>query len=162
MNLPDPQVITDRIPLKLRNILSSKPATAIFELLTGKYLFFFTLIVVTLCTLDLPLKRLLQTDVLLYYMMPMKDGMFFTNNLFGIFESFIGDFEAASQIIKIMYLAMLLVITLVIMFWLRRADGPVKPPYSVYFQGGLTWYHAKLGILMALQKLKERNLVNID
>ena len=41
------------------------------------------------------------------------------------------------------------------------ADGPVKPPYSVYFQGGLTWYHAKLGILMALQKLKERNLVNI-
>ena len=42
------------------------------------------------------------------------------------------------------------------------ADGPVKPPYSVYFQGGLTWYHAKLGILMALQKLKEQNLVNID
>ena len=42
------------------------------------------------------------------------------------------------------------------------ADGPVKPPYSVYFQGGLTWYHAKLGILMALQKLKERNLVNME
>ena len=42
------------------------------------------------------------------------------------------------------------------------ADGPVKPPYAVYFQGGLTWYHAKLGILMALQKLKERNLVNMD
>ena len=42
------------------------------------------------------------------------------------------------------------------------ADGPIKPPYSVYFQGGLTWYHAKLGILMALQKLKERNLVNTD
>ena len=42
------------------------------------------------------------------------------------------------------------------------ADGPVKPPYAVYFQGGLTWYHAKLGILKSLQKLKERNLVNID
>ena len=42
------------------------------------------------------------------------------------------------------------------------ADGPVKPPYAVYFQGGLTWYHAKLGILMSLQKLKERNLVNTD
>lgn len=42
------------------------------------------------------------------------------------------------------------------------ADGPIKPPYSVYFQGGLTWYHAKVGILMALQKLKERNLVNAD
>ena len=42
------------------------------------------------------------------------------------------------------------------------ADGPMKPPYSVYFQGGLTWYHAKLGILMSLQKLKERNLVNTN
>ena len=40
------------------------------------------------------------------------------------------------------------------------ADGPVKPPYAVYFQGGLTWYHAKLGILKSLQKLYERNLVN--
>ena len=29
------------------------------------------------------------------------------------------------------------------------ADGPIKPPYAVYFQGGLTWYHAKLGIMMA-------------
>lgn len=42
------------------------------------------------------------------------------------------------------------------------ADGPIKPPYSVYFQGGLTWYHAKLGILMSLQKLYEQNLVNRD
>lgn len=42
------------------------------------------------------------------------------------------------------------------------ADGPVKEPYAVYFQGGLTWYHAKLGILMSLQKLYERNLVNLD
>lgn len=33
------------------------------------------------------------------------------------------------------------------------ADGPMKPPYSVYFQGGLTWEHAKFGILMSLQKL---------
>ncbi len=42
------------------------------------------------------------------------------------------------------------------------ADGPIKPPYAVYFQGGLTWYHAKLGILMSLQKLYERKLVNLD
>lgn len=42
------------------------------------------------------------------------------------------------------------------------ADGPVKKPYAVYFQGGLTWYHAKLGILMSLQKLYERNLVELD
>ena len=39
------------------------------------------------------------------------------------------------------------------------ADGPVKEPYAVYFQGGLTWNHAKFGILMSLQKLYERQLV---
>ncbi|WP_294151599.1 methionine gamma-lyase family protein [uncultured Clostridium sp.] len=39
------------------------------------------------------------------------------------------------------------------------ADGPIKPPYSVFFQGGLTWYHAKLGILMSLQKLTEAGIV---
>ena len=42
------------------------------------------------------------------------------------------------------------------------ADGPVKPPYTVYFQGGLTFSHAKFGILMSLQKLYEQNLVNKD
>ena len=42
------------------------------------------------------------------------------------------------------------------------ADGPLKPPYAVYFQGGITWYHAKLGILMSLQKLYEQKLVNMD
>lgn len=41
------------------------------------------------------------------------------------------------------------------------ADGPLKEPYNVYFQGGITWYHAKYGILMSLQKLYERNLVNL-
>ena len=35
------------------------------------------------------------------------------------------------------------------------ADGPCREPYAVYFQGGLTWEHAKLGILMSLQKLRE-------
>lgn len=42
------------------------------------------------------------------------------------------------------------------------ADGPIREPYAVYFQGGLTWAHAKLGILMSLQKLIEANLVDID
>ena len=42
------------------------------------------------------------------------------------------------------------------------ADGPLKEPYNVYFQGGLTWHHAKFGILMSLQKLYDRNLVNKD
>ena len=39
------------------------------------------------------------------------------------------------------------------------ADGPIRPPYAVYFQGGLTWNHAKLGILMSLQKLCDAGLV---
>lgn len=39
------------------------------------------------------------------------------------------------------------------------ADAPIKPPYAVYFQGGLTWYHAKLGILMSLQKLLDKGLI---
>ncbi len=39
------------------------------------------------------------------------------------------------------------------------ADGPMKPPYAVYFQGGLTWEHAKLGILKSLQKLVDEKLV---
>lgn len=41
------------------------------------------------------------------------------------------------------------------------ADGPIKPPYAVYFQGGLTWEHAKLGILMSLEKLLEAGLVKL-
>ena len=41
------------------------------------------------------------------------------------------------------------------------ADGPVKPPYVVYFQGGLTWEHAKLGVLMSLQKLVDANIVTL-
>ena len=41
------------------------------------------------------------------------------------------------------------------------ADGPIRPPYAVYFQGGLTWYHAKLGILMSLQKMVDAGLVKL-
>ena len=41
------------------------------------------------------------------------------------------------------------------------ADGPIRPPDAVYFQGGLTWYHAKLGILMSLQKMVDAGLVNL-
>ena len=41
------------------------------------------------------------------------------------------------------------------------ADGPIREPYAVYFQGGLTWYHAKLGIMMSMQKLYEKNLIDI-
>ncbi|MDD6293792.1 MAG: methionine gamma-lyase family protein [Eubacteriales bacterium] len=41
------------------------------------------------------------------------------------------------------------------------ADGPIKPPYAVYFQGGLTWYHAKLGIINSLQKLVDAGIVKL-
>ena len=41
------------------------------------------------------------------------------------------------------------------------ADGPIKPPYAVYFQGGLTWEHAKFGILMSLQKLVDAGMVTL-
>ena len=40
------------------------------------------------------------------------------------------------------------------------ADGPLRAPYTAFFQGGLTWNHAKLGILKSLQKLVDANLVN--
>ncbi|MBP3428691.1 MAG: methionine gamma-lyase family protein [Clostridia bacterium] len=41
------------------------------------------------------------------------------------------------------------------------ADGPIREPFAVYFQGGLTWYHAKLGILMSLQKMVDAGLVTL-
>ena len=42
------------------------------------------------------------------------------------------------------------------------ADGPIKPPYAVYFQGGLTWTHAKLGILKSLQSMIDAGVVSMD
>ena len=39
------------------------------------------------------------------------------------------------------------------------ADGPIKPPYAVYFQGGLTWTHAKLGILKSLQSMVDAGVI---
>lgn len=42
------------------------------------------------------------------------------------------------------------------------ADGPIKPPYAVYFQGGLTWQHGKFGIMKTLQRLTEKGIVSPD
>lgn len=39
------------------------------------------------------------------------------------------------------------------------ADGPIRSPYTAYFQGGLTWQHAKLGILTAYQQVKNAGLI---
>ena len=41
------------------------------------------------------------------------------------------------------------------------ADGPMKPPYAAYFQGGLTYPHAKYGITMSLQRMAEKGLVRL-
>ena len=41
------------------------------------------------------------------------------------------------------------------------ADGPIAPPYAVYFQGGLTFPHAKLGILKSLQNLTDQGICRI-
>lgn len=41
------------------------------------------------------------------------------------------------------------------------ADAPIKPPYTVFFQGGLTWYHAKYGILKSLQSLYDKKLIRL-
>ena len=42
------------------------------------------------------------------------------------------------------------------------ADAPIKPPYTVFFQGGLTWHHAKFGILMSVQKLAEAGIIRLS
>ena len=42
------------------------------------------------------------------------------------------------------------------------ADAPLQPPYTVFFQGGLTRYHGKMGILMSIQKLYEKNLIKLS
>lgn len=42
------------------------------------------------------------------------------------------------------------------------ADAPIREPYTVYFQGGLTWFHAKTGILKSLQKLAEAGILKAD
>ena len=41
------------------------------------------------------------------------------------------------------------------------ADGPIKEPYAVYFQGGLTFPHAKYGIMRAVQQLKNDGLIKL-
>ena len=41
------------------------------------------------------------------------------------------------------------------------ADAPIREPYAVYFQGGLTWPHAKLGIIKSLQQLVDERLVKL-
>ena len=41
------------------------------------------------------------------------------------------------------------------------ADGPIREPYIVYFQGGLTYAHSKIGVMMSLQRLCDEGIVTI-
>lgn len=41
------------------------------------------------------------------------------------------------------------------------ADAPIKPPYTVFMQGGLTWFHAKIGIILALNEMYKKNLIKL-
>lgn len=41
------------------------------------------------------------------------------------------------------------------------SDAPIKPPYTVFFQGGLTFYHVRLGVMIALQTMKDKNLITL-
>ena len=41
------------------------------------------------------------------------------------------------------------------------ADGPIREPYIVYFQGGLTYEHSKFGVIKAMQALKEKGILDI-
>ena len=41
------------------------------------------------------------------------------------------------------------------------ADAPIKPPYTVYLQGGLTGYHGKIGQMIALQNMVNEGHCNI-
>jgi len=41
------------------------------------------------------------------------------------------------------------------------ADGPIKPPYAVYFQGGLTFWHGKIGIMKSLQRMVDKKIIKL-
>ncbi|MEG2597268.1 MAG: methionine gamma-lyase family protein [Oscillospiraceae bacterium] len=40
------------------------------------------------------------------------------------------------------------------------ADGPLREPYAVWIQGGLTYHTGKIGVLLALQSMLEKNLLD--
>lgn len=42
------------------------------------------------------------------------------------------------------------------------ADAPIKPPYTVFFQGGLSWHHAKIGVMLTIQNLWEKGIITLS
>ncbi len=41
------------------------------------------------------------------------------------------------------------------------ADAPIKPPYIAYMQGGLVYEHVKLGVMISIQNMIERNIIKL-
>jgi cystathionine beta-lyase family protein involved in aluminum resistance len=41
------------------------------------------------------------------------------------------------------------------------ADGPIRAPYIVYFQGGLTYDHSRFGVLKAFQRMIDDGLLTL-
>ncbi len=41
------------------------------------------------------------------------------------------------------------------------ADAPIKPPYHVYMQGGLSWHHGKIGVMCGLQAMINKGLIRL-
>ena len=41
------------------------------------------------------------------------------------------------------------------------ADGPIREPYTIYFQGGLTYEHSKFGVIKALDNMIRKQIINI-
>ena len=41
------------------------------------------------------------------------------------------------------------------------ADAPIKPPYHVYMQGGLSWHHGKIGVMTGLQTMVDKGLIQL-
>ena len=106
-----------------------------------------------------------EDDRLSHLKMVMAVGV--VMGLHAAFEIFVGGTEISFAIIltylpvSLLYIGSMTLGYLGLRYIELSADGPIRPPYAVYFQGGLTWYHAKLGILMSLQKLVDAGLVTL-
>ena len=39
------------------------------------------------------------------------------------------------------------------------ADAPMREPYNVFFQGGITYEHSKFGVIKAVQQMKDKGII---
>ena len=87
--------------------------------------------------------------------------------LHAAYEIFLGGVEISVGVfltylpVSLLYISSMAIGYLGLRYIELSADGPVRPPYAVYYQGGLTWYHAKLGVLLSLQKMLNAGLITL-